>query len=125
MQFMRIDGQTGAAGESWRVAGGAAGDAERRFNALAAMASRRLFQDFPPEVGRHSDLELENDPVVRWYKALRDIGGRYEQSHYAQEIDEDGTPGGLIFTGSIQQPAAISATLCLQLASRPLEVTEG
>ncbi len=121
LQFMRIDGQTGVAGETWRLAGGPSGDAGRRFNAVAAMASTRLFKDFPSEVGRFPDLKSETDPVIRWYKALRYIGGRYKEDHYAREVNDDGSSGGFIFTGSIDQPATASATLCLELASRPKE----
>src|SRR5260370_39532275 len=46
LQFSRIDGQTGSAGEYWRIAGSAGRDAEDRFNAVAAMASARLFREF-------------------------------------------------------------------------------
>ena len=88
---------------------------------MAAMASTRLFQDFPSEVGRFPDLDSESDPVIRWYKALRFIGGRYEEGHSAQQTNDDGSSGGWIFMGSIQQPAAASATLCVELAARPKE----
>ena len=121
LQFMRIDGQTGAAGEYWRLAGGPSGDAERRFNAVAAIASARLFQDLPSEIRQFPELESETDPVIRWYKALRYIGERYKDNRYAEQINDDGTSGGFIFSGSIDQPAAASATLCLELASRPIE----
>ena len=123
LQFMRIDGQTGAAGEHWRLAGGPSGDAGRRFHAVAAMASTRLFQDFPSEIRRFSELESESDPVIRWYKALQFIADRYEDYRYAEQINDDGSSGGFIFTGSIDQPATASATLCLELASRPIEQT--
>lgn len=121
LQFTRIDGQTGDAGEYWRLAGKPSGDAERRFRAIAAMASTRLSQDFPSEIRRFPDLESESDPVIRWYKALKFIAGRYEEGRYAEQFNDDGSPGGLIFMGSIQQPATASATLCLELASRPVE----
>jgi hypothetical protein len=118
LQFSRIDGQTGAAGEYWRIAGGAGRDTESRFNAVAAMASARLFKDFPDEVERHEELAAESDPAIRWYKALRYIANRYEHSLTGQEVNNDGSPGGFVYTGTIHNPAAASATLCLELASR-------
>ena len=121
MRFTRIDGQTGAAGEDWRLAGIPEGDASRRFMAIAAMASAKLFEDFPGGVNTHPELRAEQDPVIRWYKALQFIAGRYEQHRPAQQIDDDGIPAGTIFTGTIERPAEVSATLCLELASRPKE----
>lgn len=119
MQYARIDGQTGAAGEYWRIAGGAERDAERRFIAIAAIASNRLFQDFHDIVITHTDLAQESDPAIRWYKALRDIGGRYEHSHrHLEQRNNDGSSGGFIFIGTINLPAAASATFCLELAAR-------
>lgn len=121
LQSARIAGQTGAAGEHWRLAGASSGDARRRFNAVAAMASTRLFQDFPSEIRRFPELESESDPVIRWYKALQFIADRYEDYRYAEQINDDGSSGGFIFTGSIDQPATASATFCLELASRSIE----
>ena len=121
LQLTRIDGQTGAAGEHWRWAGSPSGDAGRRFRAIAAMASARLFQDFPSKIGSFPELESESDPVIRWYKALKFIADRYEEGQYAEQINDDGSSAGFIFMGSIERPAAASATLCLELASRPIE----
>jgi hypothetical protein len=119
LQYTRIDGQTGAAGEHWRMAGSAGRDAEDRFEAVARMASEKLFLEMENEVDQYNDLASESDPLIRWYKALQYIGRRYETSgHIVREMNEDGSPGGFIYTGSINGPAAASATLCLALASR-------
>ena len=45
LQFSRIDGQTGAAGEYWRIAGPPNPEAEDRFIALTGMASAKLGDD--------------------------------------------------------------------------------
>jgi hypothetical protein len=119
LQYTRIDGQTGAAGEHWRMAGSAGRDAEDRFEAVARMASEKLFLEMENEVDQYNDLASESDPLIRWYKALQYIGRRYETSgHIVREMNDDGSPGGFIYTGSINSPAAASATLCLALASR-------
>lgn len=120
LQFSRIDGQTGAAGEHWRIAGAPARDAEERFKATVNIASARLEQDFPDEIAKHKDIIDEQDPLIRWYKALRHIGNRYESDHYGAQINDDGSSGGFIFLGTISQPAAGSQTLYLTLASRVL-----
>jgi hypothetical protein len=118
LQFSRIDGQTGDAGEHWRIAGGAGRDAEERFNALARIASSKLAEDFGSELGQFPELVSETDPVIRWYKALQYIGRRFEHRSYAEQKNADGSSAGLIFLGSIDKPASASATLCLQLAAR-------
>jgi hypothetical protein len=119
LQYTRIDGQTGSSGDHWRMAGSAGRDAEDRFEAVAKMASAKLFQELPDEVAQYNELASESDALVRWYKALRYIGRRYEASpHIFQDTNEDGSSAGFIHLGSINRPAAASATLCLSLASR-------
>ena len=118
LQFSRIDGQTGAAGEHWRIAGPADSDAVQRFEALAQIASAQLLADFRDAISRFPEVAAENDPVRRWYKALQYIGGRFEHQSYAEQLDTDGSSAGLIFLGSIDRPAAASATLCLRLAAQ-------
>jgi hypothetical protein len=117
LQFSRIDGQTGAAGEYWRIAGGPRRDFEDRFEALASIASTRLFQDFPGEIEKHDGLASEANPVIRWYKALQCIGNRYGNVRVLEQRNDDGSSGGFIYSGTIDKPAAASATLCLKLAS--------
>lgn len=118
LQFSSIHGQTGSSGEYWRVAGGHGRDAEDRFNAVAAMASAKLFREFGDEVDRRPELARETDPAIRWYKALQYIGGRYREHHVGREVNDDGSYAGHIYTGMIEHPAAASATLCLAIASR-------
>jgi hypothetical protein len=118
LQFSRIDGQTGAAGEYWRIAGGFDRDATSRFEATAAIASTRLFQDFTVEINSYPELEQETDPTIRWYKALQYIGNKYEHGPMAEQVNDDGSSGGFLYRGSILRPATVSATLCLTLASR-------
>jgi hypothetical protein len=118
LRFSRIDSQTGAAGEHCRTAGVSDQDARRQFDAIAAIASSRLFQDFPGDVSSNANLARESDPTIRWYKALRDIGARYEHGPIAEQLNDDGSSGGFIYTGTINNPVTASATLCLEFASR-------
>ena len=119
----RIDGQTGAAGEYWRIAASFSVDASDRFKSLAHMAGQRLLQDVPSEVEKHEELKSEGDPLILWYKALIHIGGRYDPDPPAKQINEDGSSGGYIYTGSIGNPALASATLCLKLAAMTAKIS--
>lgn len=76
------------------------------------MASQRLFQDLPPEAEEHEDLKSESDPVIRWYKALKYIGGGDEQ----RQIMKDGSSAEYIHSGEIEDPVEASERLCLKLA---------
>lgn len=103
LQFSRLDIVKGSPGEHFTVAGGPDPETIDRFKTVARMAGARLSRDFPDEIGRHKQLAQESDPLMLWYKALRHIGG-----------------GGAatVFIGTIDQPAAASANLCLTLATQ-------
>lgn len=118
LQYSRIDGQDGAAGEFWRVAGGPNRDAVERFEAVSAMAGIRLSKDFPMLVKNYPEVLAESDDKIRWYKSLRYILGRFEHGFLAEQKNEDGSSAGFITTGSIMDPASASVTLCTMLISR-------
>lgn len=103
LQFSRIDVVTGSSGEHFTIAGAADRESIDRFKAVAKMAGARLQRDFPDEIHRHDQPAQESDPLMLWYKALRHIGG---------------SGAATVFIGTIDQPAAVSANLCLTMASR-------
>ncbi len=103
LQSSRIDIVTRASGDHFTVAGAADRESIDRFNDLAGIAGARLRRDFPDEIDRHEQLAQESDPSMLWYKALRYIGG---------------SGAAHVFIGTIDQPAAASATLCLTMTSR-------
>ncbi len=117
-QFARIDGQTGAAGEHWRIAAVSPRDETAiRFQRLAEIAGRKLASNFDEFLNDYPLVKEEQDPIRRWYKALRYIANRWYSGFYARQTDDSGNSAGFIFMGSIRQPAAASATLCLRLSS--------
>ena len=118
LQYSRIDGQSGAAGEHWRLAGTAGPDIDQRFKTLAQIAGDKFISDFPDEAKRFPEITDEKNAAIRWYKALKCIAYRYEMDTYAEQRNADGSSAGLIFLGTIQKPASASATLCLSLAAR-------
>ena len=117
----QIIAQSGSSGEHWRLAPVLNHEAKRLFEVLATMAGERLLQDFPAEVEKHQPVKMENDPLIRWYKALANIAQRYEFGQEEKERKEDGSFAGLLHTGYIRDPASASATFCLELASKDLE----
>jgi len=125
----RLDHQHGAAGEYWRLAGTPRPQGHSRFEALARLAGQKLLE--VPAVAHESALAGERDPVLRWYRALRQLSGAYRNDLYATQTDGDGQDAGLILLAKIDDVCATSATLCITLESlaavphRSLEVLSG
>lgn len=115
LQYSRLDYQWGAAGEHWRLAGGADFAMRVRFEALARLAGVRLadtaIADFPP------DITAEADPTIRWYRGLVKMTGLFRHGHVAQQLNADGTGAGWLYTGSVDKPAEASIVLCLRMAA--------
>ena len=59
-----------------------------------------------------------SDPVVVWYRAMWHICRTFEHGTMAFQKSDEGEVLGNIYTGSINNPAAASASLCLDLFSR-------
>lgn len=117
-RFTRLDNQTGPKTDNWRLAGVPAPLAKRQFEALATMAGNRLISDFPTLLASEPELQKEDDPIIRWYKALKVIGESIDRGYGTQQKNADGTSAGWTHTGSINNPAEASATFCLQLMAR-------
>ncbi len=114
----RVDGQWGSAGEYWHVAAYFGANARKRFEALAFIAGEKLSEIL--ENGRSPDDELlaENDPKVRWYKAIWKISGTFEHRLSGRELDDNGNAVGTIYGGTIPSIVEASITLCLELGAR-------
>ena len=111
----RLVHQSGAAGEHWRVAAAASVHARTRFEALARMGGEKILE--LPATGGWPDIAQESDPLIRWYRGLRQLSGAYRtDGHAIQEGDEAGGRGVLLMA-TIQDVYEASATLCATLES--------
>jgi len=110
----RLDHQSGAAGGHWRLAAGSPGDTER-FEALARIAGTKLLS--LPVASDWSDIAAEQEPIRRWYLALRQLSSSYRVDGYGVQKDEQGQDAGVIWLGRIDRVCEASASLCLKLES--------
>jgi hypothetical protein len=111
----RLDHQHGAAGEHWRLAGGATSQRIQRFEALARIAGMKLLE--VPVVADWAEVPQERDPLVRWYRALTQVSGAYRVDTYGVQKDEHGNDAGIIYMGRVGSVYETSATLCATLES--------
>lgn len=111
----RLDYQHGAAGEHWRVAAAASSQEVAWFEAFARMAGQKLLE--VPATADWAEVVQERDPVLRWYRALRQVSGAYRVDGYGVQKDEQGNDAGVIHMGHIDRVYDTSATLCATLES--------
>lgn len=109
----RIDHFDGDVDEQWNLAAFGSSQAESHFKALARMAGEKLL-DVPAAVEWPGVAE-ERDPVVRWYRALRQLPGAFRSNGYGVQKDEKGNDAGFVIMESIQSVYQNSATLCAAL----------
>ena len=110
----RLDVQTGVAGEHWRIAGGFDREAIKEFDILCQLAGRELtkvWQDEP----KFKEILENDDPKIRWYRALKEAKGAYEPGPIARQLDEEGNTNGWILAGSVKHLGDVAANLCLSL----------
>ena len=115
MKYIRLDDQTGAAGEHWRLAGGFASKSTiEEFKLLSMLAGSLL-----KEVGRNKpelkEIIDHDDNAICWYRALKKFSKCHEIGLPAFITDKDGNDKGTIFTGSIHNVPENSANVCLFL----------
>lgn len=113
----RLDYQGGAAGEYWRIAASFGRLATSRFEAISKLAGQKLLLDGGTKNGRAADLQNAPDDATRWYRAMKLYSGHYEHGMVGCQKNDDGSHAGSIITGHIYSPAAVSATLCLELST--------
>lgn len=116
LRFARLDGQRGTEGEYWRVAASFDPAATSRFESLATIAGRKLGQTFKPE-SLPEELRDAPNEQFRWYRAISRNLRFYNPGPVAYPVNDKGERTGWITTGSVNNPAAVSAAHCLELAA--------
>lgn len=114
----RLDIQWGAAGEYFRLAAFYDVQAKERFVSLSRIAGNKLIEAFPENDELKVQVLTTNDPVEIWYRTMWHVCRTFEHGNMAIQKSEEGEDMGHIFTGSIRNPAAASAGLCLDLFSK-------
>ncbi|MDR7332454.1 hypothetical protein [Roseateles asaccharophilus] len=117
LKFGRLDAQWGAAGEHWHIAGGADQLARQEFELLSAVAGRFLEQVYSAKDPDQSKLLLIEDPRARWYTLLKQFAGVQNLLH-GQQLHDDGSPAGSIYSGTVTAFVESSANLCLALHTK-------
>lgn len=115
LKFARLDGQWGSSGEHWRIAGAQDSTIVEQFELYAAIAGRSLGTILPKTKESEALLSEDND-LIRWYKALRQLSRGFKSELPAHELDEQGHRVGTIYMGSSHTPAEDSALLCLKFS---------
>lgn len=116
LRSARLDQQTGTEGEYWRLAASFDSVATSRFESLAMIAGRKLSQVV---ASGSLPLELRSAPSdqLLWYRAISRNLRFYTPGPVAYPVNDKGEYVGWIATGSINNPAAVSAAHCLELAA--------
>ena len=114
----RLDIQWGAAGEHLRVAAYFDAAAKERFRALSMLAGEKLRRCLPADSDIHKLILAEDDPVVRWWKALWHLSKSFEFGFVGFQKTDTGEDTGKIYTGSVRNPTIASATLAIEMLAR-------
>jgi len=114
----RLDIQWGAAGEHLRVAAYFDVDAKERFRALSMLAGDKLARCLPADSDAHNLILAENDPVLRWWKALWHLSKSFEFGFVGFQKTDTGEDAGKIYSGSVKSPTIASATLAIEMLAR-------
>jgi hypothetical protein len=110
-------------GDTWRIAAWPTPNSRHRFETLARTAGDLLIKSEIIRSACPSDVINEQDSLIRWFRALRQIGGYFEIGPSGYYMDDDGQPRLAFMTGSINNIVEVSALLCLQLASAEFKAT--
>ena len=117
-QYHRIDFQWGDAGEYWRLCGAPSNTHSHEFEALSELAGSALKKC----ADKHKELlpivTLEKDPKHIWYRAIKELSGKFETGQPAHQVDKKGKFAGNIFSGTVYNIGDVSANLCLTLHGR-------
>ena len=111
LSHVRIDEQTGVAGEYWRLAGTAHNEVVKQFEILCDQAGQQITKlaACPEEILNHPD------PKIRWYRFLKMVSPSYKTGISGWQTNNEGEILGWICTGSISDIGVASANLCLHL----------
>ncbi len=101
----------------WQLAGGGDAFVRARFDALARQVGRFLLAS-EVAIGKcSSDLRAIEDDMARWLTAVREITRRFEFSPPGTLYDDNNTPVGNLYWGTIPRVIEASALLCFQLST--------
>jgi hypothetical protein len=114
--FARLDRQTGTDGEHWRLAASFDSISSSRFESLATIAGKKLLEFLGLESLPEEVRDATSDKI-RWYRALAQNPRFYNVEHFGHTLDDAGNKIGWIASGSINKPAAVAASYCLELSS--------
>jgi hypothetical protein len=117
LQHARLDDQTGAAGEYWRLAGGFDHQAVRQFETLSLLAGTLLVEALAGQPDAKPILE-GTDPKIRWYRALKAYSESHEIGPSGYQKNDAGENLGWIHSGSIQNIGEVAANVSLYLQAR-------
>lgn len=120
LQYLRIDDQTGAAGEYWRLSGvNNDREAEQEFQTLCSIAGNHITEVLGG-IEAYSIILDNEDPKIRWYRLLKEKSPSYSRDPSDYQIEDDGSKGW-IGGGSISRIGEGSANLALWLhANHPI-----
>ena len=117
LQYSRVDGQWGDAGEYWRIAGTDDPYSRKRFEAVARIAGEKLRSVLEKSKDTREDLLLEADPVRLWYKGIWHISKNFKYDFPGSLLDDKGNTIGRIHAGHIDRIVEASAIFCIELSS--------
>jgi hypothetical protein len=123
MRHTRLDDQTGAAGEHWRLAAGFDQASDGEFEVLSELAGSLLSVALKSQTNA-TEILSHQDPKVRWYRAMKLLSGAHEPGLVAFQTNDAGENLGNIYGGTIHNLPEVAANLCLHLHSRhPITVS--
>ena len=117
-KHVRLDGQWGAAGDDWRLAGGPFTPKHQEFELLATLAGEMLKVVFKGTDDITEGILSEPDSRIRWYKALQLWSGQFRQDLVGIQTGRNDEHAGHVFGGTLSNVPECSANLCLLLQAK-------
>jgi len=122
LRGLRLDFQSGDAGEYWNLTGVQRGEAYRECLLLSGVAGKLLGHCLNTEEAPGQRLLREGDSTKRWFLAVKELSGQFKAGLPVHGVDENGNRVETIYTGSMPHYVANSANLCLWLeAEHPVK----
>jgi len=112
LKRVRIDSQTGAAGEYWNIFKfDTSSEVITQFEYLCHLAGQKIMalNTFPENIVNH------NDSKIIWYRLMANNTKNFQINLPAFQEDQDGNHTKAIFSGSLNDVGSVAANLCLQL----------
>lgn len=110
---LRLDIQTGAAGEYFNLTGDNRNSSYRQVLSLSQICGRLLKRS----LGKDTKVLAEPDDLIRWYRFMKEFAA-YEPEMPAMMKNADGTNAGSIMFGRIHGFCEECANVCLDLEAK-------